>query len=81
MIRTPVEGATWDDAALRPSANWCAADTRGDRVGKVIMGRRVESLPVLQEAIYGMKKRLGLDEKDVATVKIRGRTEIRLDSD
>jgi hypothetical protein len=50
-------------------------------VGKVIMGCRVESLPVLQEAIYGMKKRLGLDGKDVATVKICGRTEIRLDSD
>ena len=46
----------------------------------VITGRRVESLPILQEAIYGMEQRLGLDGKDDETVKKRGRTEIRLDS-
>jgi len=46
----------------------------------VIAGRRVESLPVLQEAIYAMESRLGMGEEDNDTRKKRGRTEIRLDS-
>jgi hypothetical protein len=57
-----------------------AADTQEIVWETVITGRRVESLPVLQEAIYAMEKRLGLDGKDVVTRKKRGRTEIRLDS-
>ena len=57
-----------------------AADTQEIVWETAITGRRVESLPVLQEAIYGMEQRLGLDGKDVATVKKRGRTEMRLDS-
>jgi hypothetical protein len=46
----------------------------------VIAGSKVESLPVLQEAIYGMESRLGLQGNDPDTLKKRGRTEIRLDS-
>ncbi len=46
----------------------------------VISGRMVESLPILQEAIYAMESRLGLQGDDAETVKKRGRTEIRLDS-
>ena len=46
----------------------------------VISGRRVESLPILQEAIYAMESRLGLAGEDIDTRKKRGRTEIRLDS-
>lgn len=46
----------------------------------VIAGRKVESLPVLQEAIYGMESRLGLGGEGADTLKKRGRTEIRLDS-
>jgi hypothetical protein len=46
----------------------------------VITGRMVESLPILQEAIYAMESRLGLQGEDVDTLKKRGRTEIRLDS-
>ncbi len=46
----------------------------------VISGRMVESLPILQAAIYAMEKRLGLERDDAETVKKRGRTEIRLDS-
>jgi hypothetical protein len=46
----------------------------------VISGRRVESLPVLQEALYGMESRLGLCGDDADTVKKRGRTEIREDA-
>ena len=46
----------------------------------VIAGSKVESLPILQEAIYAMEQRLGLEGKDVETMKKRGRTEIRLDS-
>lgn len=46
----------------------------------VISGRRVESLPILQEAIYAMEQRLGLSGEDAETMKKRGRTEIRLDS-
>jgi len=46
----------------------------------VITGRRVESLPILQEAIYAMESRLGLAGEDIDTRKKRGRTEIRLDS-
>lgn len=46
----------------------------------VISGRMVESLPVLQEAIDAMEKRLGLDGEEAETRKKRGRTEIRLDS-
>jgi hypothetical protein len=57
-----------------------AADTQEIVWETVITGRRVESLPVLQEAISGMEKRLGLDRKDIATMKKRGRTEMRLDS-
>ena len=46
----------------------------------VISGRMVESLPLLQEAIYAMESRLGLQGEDADTLKKRGRTEIRLDS-
>jgi hypothetical protein len=46
----------------------------------VITGRRVENLPVLQEAISGMESRLGLGGEGADTLKKRGRTEIRLDS-
>jgi hypothetical protein len=46
----------------------------------VIAGRRVESLPVLQEAIYGMESRLGLGGEGADILKKRGQTEIRLDS-
>ena len=46
----------------------------------VITGRMVESLPILQEAIYAMESRLGLQGKDADTLKKRGRTELRLDS-
>jgi hypothetical protein len=46
----------------------------------VISGRWVESLPILQEAIYGMESRLGLGGDDADTLKKRGRNEIRLDS-
>ncbi len=46
----------------------------------VISGRKVESLPILQEAIYAMESRLGLQGEDADTLKKRGRTEIRLDS-
>jgi hypothetical protein len=46
----------------------------------VISGRMVESLPMLQEAIYAMESRLGLKGEDGETVKKRSRTEIRLDS-
>jgi hypothetical protein len=45
----------------------------------VIAGRRVESLPVLQEAIYGMESRLGLSGEGADMGKKRGQTEIRLD--
>lgn len=46
----------------------------------VISGRRVESLPILQEAIYAMEQRLGLSGEDAETMKKRGRTEIREDA-
>jgi hypothetical protein len=46
----------------------------------VISGRKVESLPILQEAIYAMEKRLGLQGNDAEILKKLGRTEIRLDS-
>jgi hypothetical protein len=46
----------------------------------VIAGRKVESLPVLQEAIYAMESRLGLSGEGADMVKKRGQTEIRLDS-
>jgi len=46
----------------------------------VISGSRVESLPILQAAIYAMESRLGLKGVDADTLKKRGRTEIRLDS-
>jgi len=57
-----------------------AADTQEIVWETVISGRRVESLPVLQEAIYGMESRLGLGGEGADMVKKRGRTEIRLDS-
>jgi hypothetical protein len=57
-----------------------AADTQEIVWETVIAGSKVESLPVLQEAIYGMEKRLGLEGEDADTMKKRGRTEIRLDS-
>ena len=57
-----------------------AADTQEIVWETVIAGRRVESLPVLQEAIYGMESRLGLSGEGADMVKKRGRTEIRLDS-
>jgi hypothetical protein len=46
----------------------------------VLSGRKVESVPVLQEAIYAMEERLGLGGEDADTLKKRERTEIRLDS-
>jgi hypothetical protein len=46
----------------------------------VITGRRVESLPILQEAIYGMESRLGLQGTAASALKKRGRTEIREDA-
>src|SRR5512135_1524438 len=46
----------------------------------VISARMVESLPMLQEALYAMESRLGLKGEDGETVKKRSRTEIRLDS-
>lgn len=46
----------------------------------VIAGRRVESLPILQEAIYGMESRLGLGGEGADMVKKRGQTEIREDA-
>jgi hypothetical protein len=57
-----------------------AADTHEIVWETVITGRRVESLPILQEAIYGMESRLGLGGGDADTRKKRGCTEIRLDS-
>ena len=57
-----------------------AADTHEIVWETGITGRRVESLPVLQEAVYGMESRLGLGGDDADTRKKRGRTEIRLDS-
>jgi hypothetical protein len=57
-----------------------AADTQEIVWETVITGRRVESLPVLQEAIYGMESRLGLGGEGADILKKRGRTEIRLDS-
>lgn len=57
-----------------------AADTQEIVWETVITGRRVESLPILQEAIYGMESRLGLSGADADTLKKRGQTEIRLDS-
>ena len=57
-----------------------AANTQEIVWETVITGRRVESLPILQEAIYGMESRLGLPGDDADTRKKRGRTEIRLDS-
>jgi hypothetical protein len=56
------------------------ADTHEIVWETVITGSRVESLPVLQEAIYGMESRLGLQGNDASTLKQRERTEIRLDS-
>jgi hypothetical protein len=56
------------------------ADTHEIVWETVITGRRVESLPVLQEAIAGMESRLGLQGNDADTLKKRARTEIRLDS-
>jgi hypothetical protein len=57
-----------------------AAETQEIVWETVIAGSKVESLPVLQEAIYAMEKRLGLVGEDAETLKKRGRTEIRLDS-
>lgn len=48
-----------------------AADTHEIVWETVISGRRVESLPVLQEALYGMECRLGLCGDDADTVKKR----------
>jgi hypothetical protein len=56
------------------------ADTQEIVWETVITGRRVESLPILQEAICGMESRLGLGGAGADTVKKRERTEIRLDS-
>lgn len=56
------------------------ADTQEIVWETVITGCRVESLAVLQEAIYGMESRLGLEGAGADTLKKRGRTEIRLDS-
>jgi hypothetical protein len=57
-----------------------AADTQEIVWETVISARMVESLPILQEAIYAMEQRLGLEGEDADTLKKRGRTEIRLDS-
>jgi hypothetical protein len=57
------------------------AATSQEIVWKTVMtGRMVESLPILQEAIYAMKSRLGLGGEDTDTLKKRERTELRLDS-
>ena len=56
------------------------ADTQEIVWETVITGSRVESLPILQEAIYAMERRLGLQGNDASTLKQRERTEIRLDS-
>jgi hypothetical protein len=56
------------------------ADTHEIVWETVIAGRRVESLAVLQEAIYGMELRLGLGGEDACILKKRERTEIRLES-
>jgi hypothetical protein len=57
-----------------------AADTQEIVWETVISGRKVESLPILQEAIGGMESRLGLAGEGADTHKKRERTEIRLDS-
>ncbi len=57
-----------------------AADTQEIVWETVISARMVESLPILQEAIYAMEQRLGLEGEDADTLKKRGRTEIRLES-
>jgi hypothetical protein len=78
-----LSAATWDALAPRRGANSCGCEppTRQPIVWEtVISGRGVESLPILQEAIYGMESRLGLLGDDADTRKKRGRTEIRLDS-
>jgi hypothetical protein len=75
--------ATWAAAARatgRKLVRVRAADTHEIVWETVITGRRVESLPILQEAVYGMESRLGLGGDDANTRKKRGRTEIRLDS-
>jgi hypothetical protein len=46
----------------------------------VISARTVESLPVLQEAIQGAERLLGLEEDGQEALRKRARTEIRLDS-
>jgi hypothetical protein len=51
------------------------ADTQEIVWETVISGRRMESLPVLQETICGMESRLDLGGEDADE---RGRTEIRL---
>ena len=56
------------------------ADTQEIVWETVITGRRVESLPSLQEAICGMESRLDLGGESADAGKKRGRTEIRLDS-
>ncbi len=56
------------------------ADTHEIVWETVITGRRVESLAILQEAIYAMERRLSLQGNDASTLKKRERTEIRLDS-
>jgi hypothetical protein len=56
------------------------ADTQEIVWETVITGSRVESLLILQEAIYAMERRLGLQGNDASTLKQRERTEIRLDS-
>jgi hypothetical protein len=56
------------------------ADTQEIVWETVITVRRVESLPILQEAICGMESRLDLGGEGANARKKRGRTEIRLDS-
>jgi hypothetical protein len=78
-----LSGGIWDALAPRPGARLVrvrVADTQEIVWETVISGRMVESLPILQEAIYAMESRLGLQGKDGDTLKKRGRTEIRLES-
>ncbi len=66
-----LSAATWDATARKLDANWCGCEppTRQPIVWEtVITGARVESLPVLQEAIAGMESRLGLQGNDAGTL-------------
>jgi len=57
-----------------------AADTQETIWETVVSGRTAESLPVLQEAIQGAERLLGLEGESKQARAKRARTEIRLDS-